>query len=234
MALFALLLPPQAGAAKNNATTLLRAAYVLRALEPGAAWEPIVIPRHIITDDMTNILITHSDRVFVLNAICSDLYALTRNSNETAAWYYAAHANRMRGNMPEAAAQMSRYVLLSPYNPANYRFILRCLYENGEYQAMRDMADQWRAINSECDDMRLTYVWGSHFAEQNHVAAINAALRDTCTGWLPQVLAAKSKLELEDEKNANAIIALQLLQFPKNAAAIRMLWHKLQYAKRYP
>ncbi len=225
----------RAQAAESAQTRYLRAVYVLRTLAPSLSTGSLAFPRRIITDDTTNTLVQHPDKIFVLSTLARELEELTQQKKSlTDAAYYSANAYYTLGRRADAARLMSRYILTAPYRPEDHLFLVRCLYENGDYQAARTAATQWRVQNPRCDEQRLTYVWGSFRAENRTRDALDALEDSACAGWQPKVLAARSTLDAGDAEGAERAVKILARRYPKNAKAIHALWEQLREAERYP
>ena len=233
-AFFLFLLPGQACAAEPVQTRYLRAIYVLRTLDPSLAVGSFSIPRRIITDDTANTLVQHPDKIFVLDSMAQELESLSRNKGMSDADYYAAQAYNKLGQRSNAARTMGRYLHTAPYQAENYFFLVRCLYENSDYTAMRKAAADWEARDPACNEKRLVYTWGSYLAEGKAQDALNAVNASVCSGWRPQVLAARSTLDLGGTEAAELMVKAAISAYPKNAKTIQAMWEQVREAERFP
>ena len=231
--------PQNGGAATREKTSIafLRGAYVLRHLYPGEHWPPVNVPRKVRVDDTTNALIMHRDRNFVLGAVARDLTAAAKSGKHPEAGYYAAHAHAMLGEHAEAANAMARYLAKAAFRDEDYLFLVRERYESGDYKGVREAAATWQSLDGRddsCSEDRLSYVWGSFFAEGLHREAMEAVLSDPCASWKGQLLFARSCLALGDEKGADERIKALVEATPGKERDILVLWNRLATAARYP
>ena len=232
--LFLLAMSGGAHAAETVQTRYLRAVYVLRTLDPSLAAGTLAVPRRIITDDTTNTLVQHPDKIFVLDSMARELESLSRNKGMGDADFYAAQAYGKLGQRSNAARAMGRYLLISPYQAENYLLLVRWLYENSDYAAMRAAAADWRTRDPACNEKRLVYVWGSYLAQGQPQDALNALNNSACNGWRPQVMAARSTLDLGSAGAAEHMVDAAARRFPKNAKTIRAFWEQIREVERYP
>lgn len=232
--LFLLALSGAAHAAETVQTRYLRAVYVLRTLDPSLAGNALAIPRRIITDDTTNTLVQHPDKIFVLDSMARELESLSRNKGMSDADYYAAQAYGKLGQRSNAARAMGRYLVIAPYQAENYLLLVRWLYENSEYEAMRAAAAEWRVRDPACNEKRLVYVWGSYLVQSQPQDALNVLNDSACNGWRPQVMAARSTLDLGSAGAAEHMVDAAALRYPKNARIIRAFWEQIRETERYP
>jgi hypothetical protein len=225
--------PGAAPAGEDAGTRYLRAVHVLKKLDPSLSAGPVAIPGSVITDDAANSLVSHPDKIFVLTTLGRELDALAEQGVSDAA-YYAAHAYGKLGRRSDAARAMFRYLSTAPYRAEDYLFLVRCLYGNREYEAMRAVAVTWRRNDPRCSETRLTYVWGSHMAEGDAEGSRDALRSGSCSGWRPGVLEARSILSLRGLEEAEKAIAALVRRNPKRADLIRVFWEQIRDLERYP
>lgn len=252
-ALALLLCGQKAYAREDAAVKFQRGVHVLRSISPGDHWPPVTVSRFVKVADSTNALLMHKDRNFVLASIATDLSSATASGKFPAAGYFAAHAHSMLGNHKKAAKAMRAYLFGrvagtvnkakdetktgSDFRDMDYLFLVRELYAAGDYDGTRHAAGTWQAMeptDDVCSEERLTYVWGSYFAENRHRDAMEAVLSDPCASWRGQVFFARSCLALGDEEGAEERIESLVLFHPDKERDIRLLWNRLTAVTKYP
>ena len=223
---------PPVHAAEAPERGFQRAALVLQRLAPGEPWEPVVIPRSMERDDRASALLHHSDTFFVLASMAAEMDAL--GTTFLAAPHYAALAYRLVGRDRDAARCMALYMEYSPYRAADGRFLVRSLYDAGDYTAMRAAAARWQKAEGGCNEERLAYIWGSWMAQANYREARYAAQASRCSGWYPEILVLRAQTLAGETPDPDAALEFILLNHPDSAANIQSLWTDLTSRLRYP
>jgi hypothetical protein len=209
-----------------------RAALVLQRLAPEQPWAAVAIPRGTERDDRASALLHHSDRLFVISSMALEMDGLS--DEFSAAPHYAALAYRLAGRTRDAARCMARYREKAPFNAADALFVVRCLYESGEYTAMRTAAAAWQKEERGCNEERLAYIWGSWIAQGDYREARYAVNVSQCSGWYPDTLDARARYLAGEEPEAEAAIELLVRRYPDEAHRIRSLWTERAAHLRHP
>lgn len=225
--------PGDAHAAETAQRRFYRAAFVLSRLAPGEPWVAVSIPPGTERDDKASALLHHSDPVFVFTSLAREMDSITAPSFP-AAPHYAALAYGLLGRHADAARCMARYMERAAFRSEDALFLMRSLYNAGEYTKLRDTAALWQKNDHSCNEERLALVWGSWINQRNYREALYAALASPCRGWYPDTLAARARHLLGEVRPPESEPAALQLRYPEHAHDIDSLWSSLTTRLRYP